>query len=214
MSDILGTKELRSLARAYADVVGAQMRVGRELFQSFTGTELPDMTDTIATLRDRSTRGSCGCDIPPPCWAPQPLGEVTSHVADCKTARLRLVITNCSHQQRAIQLHAQGHATQVTFTPAALALGPYERGRVDVEFNPPAGAKDGDQFETIVWVRGCKEWYLRWTVSMGTVGVDTKHEVRVEDCADYVHHWYDHFYCQRGCTPVPGRVAAAAGGHS
>lgn len=204
MSEIPGTKELRSLARAYADVLGAQMQVGRELFQSFTGTALPDLTDTVATLRGGATKakGRCGCHIPPPCWLPQPLGEVTSHVDDCHGAKLRLVITNCSHQQRTIQVQAQGHAAQVTFTPAGLSLGPYERGRIDVEFKPAAGAKDGDQYETILWVRGCREWYLRWTISVGTVGLDTRHEVRVEDCPDYVHHWYDHFYCQRGCSHV------------
>jgi hypothetical protein len=22
----------------------------------------------------------------------------------------------------------------------------------------------------------------------------------VEDCPDLLHHWYDHFYCNRPCT--------------
>jgi hypothetical protein len=22
----------------------------------------------------------------------------------------------------------------------------------------------------------------------------------VDDCPDYQHHWYDHFYCHRHCT--------------
>lgn len=209
MSDILGSKELRSFARAYGDLLGAQMRAGRELFQSLTGTELPDVTDTLARLRKPAKGGSCGCHIPPPCWLPQPLGEVTSHVADCKTARIRLVITNCSPTKRTIQVQAQGHANEVTFTPAALPLGPYERGRIDVKFDPPANTADGTEFETIIWVRGCKEWYLRWTISAGTVGLDSKHEIRVEDCPDYLHHWYDHFYCPRGCQQI-GRVPGAA----
>jgi hypothetical protein len=21
----------------------------------------------------------------------------------------------------------------------------------------------------------------------------------VDDCPDNIHHWYDHFYCDRGC---------------
>jgi hypothetical protein len=24
--------------------------------------------------------------------------------------------------------------------------------------------------------------------------------VEVEDCPDLIHHWYDHFYCDRPCT--------------
>jgi hypothetical protein len=24
-------------------------------------------------------------------------------------------------------------------------------------------------------------------------------EVEVDDCPDNIHHWYDHFYCERGC---------------
>jgi hypothetical protein len=24
-------------------------------------------------------------------------------------------------------------------------------------------------------------------------------EVEIEDCPDLIHHWYDHFYCERPC---------------
>jgi hypothetical protein len=84
---------------------------------------------------------------------------------------------------------------------------------IDIPADAPAGAKH----KTIIWVDGCKLHYLIWHVSVGTVGFDSCHEVEVDDCPDYVHHWYDHFYCARPCfnqrsTDTAGRIAGAASG--
>jgi len=211
MSDATGTRELRSLARAYTDLLDAQMRMGRDLLQSMTGIKVPDVGEAMSALRSRASKTG-GCHIPPPCWMPQPLGEVTSHVDDCHEAHIRLRITNCNTTQRTITVAVTGDdADRITVTPASLSLGPMARGRITLVRRAEKGdAKEPDgERESIVWVRGCRDWYLRWIVSVGTVGIDSTHEIRVDDCHDHLHHWYDHFYCPRPCNG--GRMGGAIG---
>jgi hypothetical protein len=202
MSDVSGTRELRSLVRAYADVVAAQLRIGRDLVQSMTGVAVPDFGSATDLVRKGMPRAACR--IPPPCWMPQSLGDCTSHIAECKSATLTFVITNCSTAQRTIAVAVAG-LPNATVSPAQLMLGPLERGKVTVVFPAPDGAAAGTEYEGLVRIDGCRDWYLRWTVSIGTVGIGCAHEIRVDDCPDYLHHWYDHFYCPRPC---PGGRAA------
>lgn len=140
----------------------------------------------------------CGCEIPPPCWEPQRLGELTSFVCPGDTATVRFRITNCGAQPRRFGLDAPAEA-EVKFTPAALALGPMERGVAGASLTMPADAEEGQRREVVLWVRGCNVHFLRWTVSVSSKGSHACHEVCVEDCPDYLHHWYDHFYCRHHC---------------
>jgi hypothetical protein len=64
----------------------------------------------------------------------------------------------------------------------------------------PADAATGQEYEVLLWVRGCQNHYLRWTLKVANRGASCCHEVEVEDCPDLIHHWYDHFYCERPCT--------------
>jgi hypothetical protein len=50
-----------------------------------------------------------------------------------------------------------------------------------------------------VWIHGCVEHAVRWTVRVAGRGGDSCNELDIDDCPDYVHHWYDHFYCARPC---------------
>jgi hypothetical protein len=137
----------------------------------------------------------CGCDIPPPCWAPKPMGCVESGVCPGATATVRIHVTNCGATARTMTFQAVGLG--VTFAPASLALGPMERGRVVATVTLPADAELGSTREVLVWVRGCHDHYLRWTLHAWSSGECGCEEVHVSDCPDYVHHWYDHFYCNR-----------------
>jgi hypothetical protein len=207
---------LGDLPSAMMNLFSAQMRLSADLFEQLTGQPAPSARD-ISKLGRMFAPGSasCGprtgcCTIPPPCWMPQPLGECESHVAQCKTACVRLVITNCDRVKRTIAVQAAGPgAERVTVSPTSVALPPMERATVTACVSIPDDAKTGEKIETLLWVRGCKEHYLRWTVSVGTVGIDSCHEVEVCDCPDYVHHWYDHFYCVRPC-PQTGRTPTGA----
>jgi hypothetical protein len=140
---------------------------------------------------------SCGCDIPPPCWAPQPIGDVDSGVCPGATATVRIHVTNCGATTRTMTFQAVG--TGVTITPASLPLGPMERGKVVASVTLPADADLGSRREVLVWVRGCHDHYLRWTIYAASRAECGCEEVHVSDCPDYVHHWYDHFYCDHPC---------------
>jgi hypothetical protein len=137
---------------------------------------------------------SCGCDIPPPCWYPKAAGELKSHVCPGATASLRVRITNCGPTPRTVEVTG---TQSMKVDPSSLQLGPMERGIVTVSVGVPSGA--ATDTEHLVWLRGCHDHFIRWTVCSSTRGVDSCHELDVEDCPDYLHHWYDHFYCPRPC---------------
>ena len=169
-----------------ADLLNAQFRLGAELMETVSRTRLPG-------------RQSC-CDIPEPCWMPDALGEVLSHACPGATAIVRLLITNCDRIPRTVKITATGDAAGlVSLQPTTLVLGPKERGLVSATLKVPPDAIGCQEFEALVWIRGCREHYLRWTVAVEKRGGDCCHEVEVEDCPDLIHHWYDHFYCLRPC---------------
>ena len=147
---------------------------------------------------DRGKSTGCGCDIPPPCWAPRPMGNVDSAVCPGATATVRIRVTNCGATTRTMTIQAVGSG--VTITPASLPLGPMERGQVIASVTLPASADLGSTREVLVWVRGCHDHFLRWTIYASPRGECGCEEVHVSDCPDYVHHWYDHFYCDHPCV--------------
>ncbi|MDD1677638.1 MAG: hypothetical protein LUO93_00445, partial [Methanomicrobiales archaeon] len=117
------------------------------------------------------------------------------------TASVRIRVTNCTMTNRVVHLQAAGaHAADVKFNPATLTLGPMERDFAVASFATPPKAGHGEEWEVLLWVRGCRDHYLRWTIKANDRGQDSCHEVEVDDCPDLVHHWYDHFYCDRACT--------------
>jgi hypothetical protein len=155
--------------------------------------------DAMDAMRDRTRGGfelprvrSCSsCDIPPPCWYPKAAGEVTSHVCEGGTATLRIRVTNCGPTARTIQVEGE---KEMKVDPSALQLGPMERGVVTVSLGVQTGQ------EHLIWVHGCHDHFIRWTVETAKRGSDSCHEIEVDDCPDYLHHWYDHFYCLHPCA--------------
>jgi hypothetical protein len=87
----------------------------------------------------------------------------------------------------------------MTFAPSSLPLGPKERGSVTATLSVPATATEGEAFEVILWLRGCRDYYLRWIVTTGSRTGCCAHQVSVCDGPDNILHWYDHFYCPRPC---------------
>jgi hypothetical protein len=177
-----GPATLADAARAVGELIAPAARRSMELLGAIS---LP-------------TRSGCGCEIPAPCWAPQPLGDVTTRACPGSKGVLRLAITNCGMTRRTIRVVATNAAVQVE--PGTLALGPMEDGVVTLSLEVPAGAAQGQTQKSIVWIHGCRNHFLRWTVVVADPGVScSASEIAVEDCPDLVHHWYDHFYCQRPC---------------
>jgi len=134
---------------------------------------------------------------------PASLGEVTSFVDRCGRACVRLIVTNCDRAARGVSVRVEG-LEGVEVNPASVQLGPMQRATVEIGYEVPEGTDSGTSREALVWVDGCRQHFLRWTVSVASVGLDSCYEVRVDDCPDYRHHWYDHFYCPRPC-PSGGR---------
>jgi hypothetical protein len=213
---------LRDVARAYVNLLNVQMRLGRDLFGAVMGAAPPDLSamarTATRTAQRRMTGGGC-CDVPPPCWMPRLLDDVVTCAPACRTARLTLVITNCGATRRVVTIAATGG---VKVEPASATLPPYGRQTVSLSIDVPQGAAEGSTIESVVVVRGCHEWVQRWTVRVREGAADPALSVAIDDCPDYRHHWYDHFYCARPCpadrttgqpTPnPPGAVGIAPNG--
>jgi hypothetical protein len=160
------------------------------------GTKLGmDLLDTIKLPLPSKSR--CCCEIPPPCWEPQPIGDVTTRVCPGNKAVLRLHIANCGSSGRTVTVEATNKAIDVA--PASVSIGPYEEATVVLSLDVPPSATEGEREKAVVWVRGCYVHYLRWAVEVTCKNATCCTDADVEDCPDLVHHWYDHFYCPRPC---------------
>lgn len=188
-------------AEAIGDLVMQGTRIGLDLLETLAGSSMTDLKRTMMkAMPSMQSRCACGCHIPPPCWAPVCVGEVTSHVCPGASASIRIRVTNCDIAPNTIRIEAAGQGSGVTVTPDSLTLGPMERGVSVVSLTVPATAGSGDVLERLIWIRGCRQHYLRWTVKTSSRGADACHEIEIDDCNDQVHHWYDHFYCPRPCS--------------
>jgi len=184
----------------------AEMELGKTLLESMIGTAAP----TFESLTSSSCCGNSGfgnakrsrssCDIPPPCWEPRPLGERTSHVSPCSEVCLEILLDNCGIEAHPVKVGVRGY-DDVTITPNTVTLPPLERKRIRVCANIPKGVATGTTYDLTVVIAGCRVHYLRWTLSVGTFGLHTNQKITEHDCADQLHHWYDHFYCRRPCRP-------------
>jgi hypothetical protein len=122
---------------------------------------------------------------------------VTTRACPGNKAVLRLHITNCGSTPRTVTVEATNKKFHAQ--PASVTIGPYDEQTVVVSFDVPANAPEGEEQKTLVWVRGCYVHYLHWTVGVTCKYASCCTDVDVEDCPDLVHHWYDHFYCERPC---------------
>lgn len=184
MSSAPSTVSLGDAAKAFGDLIGQGTKVGLGLLDSI---KFPLPTRSCA----------CTCEIPAPCWEPQRIDDVTTKACPGNKAVLRLLIENCGAEARSITVDATDKS--ITVSPASVSVAPYEEELVLVSLEVPAAATEGEQHRTVVWVRGCYVHYLRWTVEVSCKGTNCCDDVAVSDCPDLVHHWYDHFYCERPC---------------
>ncbi len=182
------TKELpvREIGNTLSELLKTQMRLGVQLMEAASQIQLPKSK-------------SC-CDIPEPCWMPVTLGDFESHACQGATVVIRLMISNCDRIPHNYTVTVAGvDAGMVDLNPTSLSVGPKERRQVLAKLKIPDDAKDNQAYEVVIWVKGCKEHYLRWRVVAGAPATECCHEVDIEDCPDLIHHWYDHFYCARPC---------------
>ncbi|HKJ02224.1 MAG TPA: hypothetical protein VJ997_07205 [Longimicrobiales bacterium] len=144
--------------------------------------------------------GSSGCRIPPPCWEPQPAGKCTLTLAPGCSGTIRVHVSNCDWSPRVIGLTAMGKiAGWMKFEPTTMAIGPQEQGTFVVTVHVPDKVQAGETISGPLLVRGCIDHFVRVEVRIADCAGCTRCDVSVRDCADHIHHWYDHFYCPRPC---------------
>jgi hypothetical protein len=189
---------LNQLQAAFGSQLENQLKLGTQLMNVLGSSVGSMLRSTLEQATCRKTK-SC-CDIPEPCWMPKHLGDITCGVCAGSSGTIRFRVTNENIRPQAVTGMASGpDAAQVKFTPPTLNLGPKERGVIAATFTLPANAKDGESREAILWIRGCRDYYLRWTITAGKKGQDCCEEIEICDGPDNILHWYDHFYCPRPC---------------
>ncbi|MEP7347781.1 MAG: hypothetical protein ABI877_21100 [Gemmatimonadaceae bacterium] len=158
-------------------------------------------TQVAAALAGALTKGSsCGCEIPPPCWEPQPAGTCCLELTPGGSATIRVHVSNCGWNRQLVSITALGKiAGWMSFSPTTLILDPIERATILVTVHLPNGLNPGDRLSGPIIIRGCRDHYARVEVTVADCAGKNTCDVVVDDCPDNIHHWYDHFYCPRPC---------------
>jgi len=196
VSNATGTAA-RVMSDAIAGVLGAQTQVAAALAGS--------LTRRSSSCGSWPVYSAGGCEIPPPCWEPQPAGTCSLELAPGTGGTIRVRVTNCGWTRQIVAITAPGRlAAWMTFTPTALILYPQERATLLVTLQVPAAVPIGRAFSTALVIRGCRDHFARIELAVGDCvgGARNCCDVCVDDCADQIHHWYDHFYCARPCNTV------------
>jgi hypothetical protein len=167
------------------------------------------MADVAAAASPLQAFGTASCcEIPPACWLPRSFGCFESRACPGGTALLRVKVCNCQPRASDIAIRVESDADVVfKVTPERATIAPMACKRFTVTVSIPEDACKGHSYDFRVWVDGCHHHYARWSVTAGHDASGTCNEAEVEDCPDYVHHWYDHFYCQHPCTARPPNAA-------
>jgi hypothetical protein len=193
---------ISDLIDSFATLLEDSAQLSVDLLQAMTkGTSsLPSLGSILPSLGGTKTKPThaCSCHIPPACWLPVEAGDCDTSACPGATATVRIRVINCGDTPRTIMLEVAGSPPGITVTPASLTLGPLDEETSLITFAVPPNADDGKEYKFLIWIRGCKTHYVRWTVIVGD-GDCRCRTITIEDCPDYVHHWYDHFYCAHPC---------------
>jgi hypothetical protein len=181
-------------------LLNAQLLLGKELLK-LAGSA----TGLLGGLKGiKLPKGHSCCEVPEPCWMPLSLGEVECCLRPGDKGTVCLIVTNGDFRSHTYQFVATGKsAAAVTFSTASATLGPKERIAVTATFTMPKENREEDcgcvDEEALLWVRGCRNHYLRWMVCEAACAKPCCKDVVVNDDPDYVLHWYDHFFMHRPC---------------
>ncbi len=180
--------DTRAITDAFTALLGAPAQMAATLAGSLAGAA--------------SGLGSPGCAIPPPCWEPRPAGRCTLVLPPGCTGTIRVHVANCGWSRRVVRLTAAGRlAAWTKLEPTAQVVDPQSRVTFVARIRVPEDVKPGETLMGPLLVRGCVDHFVRVEVIVAEEGGRALCEVAIEDCADSIHHWYDHFYCPRPCRP-------------
>jgi len=180
-------------------LIGIPLAVGRGLWDIAAGLSAGAI-GAVSEFGDRVfPRNSC-CDIPPACWMPIGHGELCCELGVGGHGQIWLHVTNEDYRPHVYTAKAAGpDAALFTFSPAQVTLGPKERTVITCTFDLPPSQPTKRLIEAVIWVLGCRNHFVRWRIDTCGKHRHCCHDVCIEDCPDYIVHWYDHFYCRRPC---------------
>ncbi len=148
-------------------------------------------------------RTAGGCAIPTPCWEPKHAGDCVMRLAAGQKATVRLHIMNGGWTRQVVAVTALGRlAGWLSFSPTALMLDPQEQATIIVSIKVPEGISIGQRLSGPVLIRGCRDHFVGLDITVDECNATNCCDVAINDYADHVHHWYDHFYCPRPCNNV------------
>ena len=195
---------IADLVDSFATLLNDGAQIGVDLLEALTqsASSMPSLGSMMPSIggsksKTKSTH-ACSCAIPPACWLPLDAGDCETSACPGATATLRIRVFNCGVMPRDITLEAAGSPSGITVNPSNLNLGPLDEGTSLITFSVPPNADEHKEFKFLIWVRGCKTHYVRWTVVVGD-GDCRCRTITIDDCPETVHHWYDHFYCDHPC---------------
>lgn len=202
------------MATQQDDVVGqmmsAMVQAGQEAASLWLRalTDLAEAANTLSRAAPFAPRHAGCCDIPRACWLPRELPDVRTLACPGSRASLRISVTNCTAAPRRVTVRFAAKPPGALVTPETVDIRPMERAVFTATVSVPSDATSNGDIESLLWVHGCQTHVVRWTVGIAEVVVCRSQEIAVEDCSDPVHHWYDHFYCQRPCAGSEGVAPA------
>ncbi|MEO7104470.1 MAG: hypothetical protein ABI311_13810 [Gemmatimonadaceae bacterium] len=142
-----------------------------------------------------------GCAIPAPCWEPKHAGDCAMQLRPGQKALISVHVTNCGWIRQMVTVTGMGKlAGWLSFAPTVLVLDAQERATFAVQLKVPEDMSVGKRLSGPLLLRGCRDHFVRLDVTVSDCGGMAVCDVAINDCADNVHHWYDHFYCPRPCN--------------
>ena len=205
MTDLLNSTML-------ADAVESARDLGSRVMRSVTTLVDRVGKDTKALTQVARTTTSCSCARRRRAFrAPQrELLPVVSQVCPGGTPRVVFKIHNCGLADRHVFVVATGaDAGMATGAPSATTIGALDTAELAAEVTLPSGT---DHADLILWVRGCSDTAVHWTVSASDKGCNTTHQIAIDDCPGTQHHWYDHFASRPVREPRSWLTASARSG--
>jgi hypothetical protein len=216
--------EQGSLSKAVINLVEAELRIAKIVIGAIAGKSSHDCKDHSGSHDCDCKRFSsrplthctypcdargCSCRIPTPCWLPEDLGDCAVIAEPCGGAKLRIVIRNTDGISRTMSVAVTGTGHQfVTVSGSPATVPAFGTAAFDLSVAIPSQTPAGPYVDVKIWILGgCREHVLGWRVDVGKCAHGSDHEIIVCDGANFIHHWYDHFYCPRPCHHQPVKAA-------
>lgn len=196
---------LTGIQDSLRDLFNAQLQLGKEVV-NLIGEGVGSALRSLGGMSLPRLRGSSCCDIPEPCWMPRSAGEFFCSLRPGDEGTLCIIVTNEDFRAHPYTIELSGSdASNASASPASFQLGCKQSRTSKVTFTVPAERKDRSKrcdcvdYEVVVWVRGCRNYYVRWQIKVSDQPQPCCYEAEVKDDPNYVLHWYDHFYLIRPC---------------